>query len=140
MGVDPFLRSYLGENMNKAIALALLCAPFLGIPLASAQPCPVKNLNYWQADPNEEPTQHAPEAPSEGPVAEPTVDPHLAQDDPINWEAAEYIHMEKGTGWFIIFIIVVLGLIALDIFLLEAYTFSVLVVVMAISIIVSLLA
>jgi len=95
-----------------------------------------KNLNYWQTDPNEEPTQHAPEAQTDVPVAEPTVDPHLAAEDPINWEAAEYIHMEKGTGWFVVFALVVLAFIALDIFVIKAYTFSVLVVVMAIAIIV----
>jgi len=95
-----------------------------------------KPLNYWQADPNEEPVQHAPEAPSDEPVAEPTNDPKLSADDPVNWDAAEYIHMEKGALWFVAFAFVVLALIAIDVFLLKSWTFSALVIVMAIAIIV----
>jgi tripartite-type tricarboxylate transporter receptor subunit TctC len=38
--------------MKKSIvALALLGAAFASMPLASAQPCPAKNLMYWQAFP-----------------------------------------------------------------------------------------
>lgn len=80
--------------------------------------------------------QHAPEMPNMGPVAEPTQDERLTEDDPVNWSAQEYIHMEKGGGWFAIFILVVLGLIAVDVFVLKSWTFSLLVVVMAIAIIV----
>jgi hypothetical protein len=57
---------------------------------------------------------------------------------PVSWTAHEYIHEDKGTGWYIVFVIVVIGLIAADIFLLQSwlYTFSVLVVVMAIALVV----
>ena len=95
-----------------------------------------KPLNYWQADPNEQPVQHAPEMPNMGQVAQPSTDNTLTKDDPVNWTASEYIHMEKGGWWFVIFILVVLGLIALDIFVLRAWTFSLLVIVMAIAVIV----
>lgn len=95
-----------------------------------------KPLNYWQTDPNEEPVQHAPEMPDMGPVTAPTEDTTLTQEDPVNWSAQEYVHMEKGGGWFAIFVVVVLGLIAFDVFVLKSWTFSALVVVMAIAIII----
>lgn len=57
-------------------------------------------------------------------------------DDPIHWMASEYISAEKNTWWFVSLIIVAAALIAMDIFYLKAYTFSLLVVVMAFSLIV----
>jgi len=93
-------------------------------------------LNYWQGHEEASPTQHAPEAPREEPVAAPTQDPKLEAGDPINWEAAEYIHMEKGILWFVAFALVVLALIAIDVFLMKSWTFSALVIVMAIAVIV----
>lgn len=57
-------------------------------------------------------------------------------DSLIHWSAEEYVSNEKNSLWFVIFGIVVVGLVALDIFLIKSYTFSVLVVVMAIAVIV----
>lgn len=95
-----------------------------------------KPLNYWQKNPNEEPVQHAPEMPGLGNVTENTKDSKLTDEDPINWTAQEYIHLEKGGWWFFVFVLIVLGLIALDVLVLQSWTFSALVIVMAISIIV----
>lgn len=95
-----------------------------------------KPLNYWQKDPNEESVQHAPEMDGLGPVSSPTTDARLTEEDPVNWSAQEYIHMEKGGWWFVAFILIVLGLIAIDVFILRSWTFSALVIVMAIAIIV----
>jgi hypothetical protein len=97
---------------------------------------PKKPLNYWQADPNEEPIQHAPEMTFDEPVAAPTTDEKLTQDDPINWTAQEYIHLEKNGLWFAAFAIIVLGIVALDILLLHTWTISLLVVVIAVAIII----
>ena len=55
---------------------------------------------------------------------------------PISWTAAEYIIAEKNAIWYVFFVIVVLGLIALDIFVLKSYFFSVLVALMAVSLII----
>lgn len=55
---------------------------------------------------------------------------------PVQWVAHEYIHVDKGFIWYIVFILVVLALIAADVFLLKSWTFSILVVVMAIALIV----
>lgn len=60
----------------------------------------------------------------------------MTEDAPLTWTAAEYIHLEKGAIWFVLFGLVVLGLIALDIFLLHAYTFTALVIVMAVAMII----
>jgi hypothetical protein len=59
-------------------------------------------------------------------------------EEPVHWQAAEYIHGEKNIIWYGLFVIVVFGFIAVDIFLMKSYTFSVLVVVMAVAIIVYL--
>lgn len=57
---------------------------------------------------------------------------------PVTWTAQEYVHGEKNTLWYVLFTIVTLGLIAVDIFVIQTflYTFSLLVVVMAVTVIV----
>ncbi len=60
----------------------------------------------------------------------------VPDDIPVQWVAHEYIHVDKGFLWYIVFILAVLALIAADVFLLKSWTFSVLVVVMAIALIV----
>ena len=57
-------------------------------------------------------------------------------DTPVTWTAQEYVHIDKSPMWFVVFVMIVLGLIALDIFLLKSYTFSALVVVMAVAVII----
>lgn len=95
--------------------------------------------NYWQQDPSEQPEEVQPVTPEQEPENfQPTP---LPQEDtptnpPITWSAQEYIHLDKGPGWFILFAIVVLSLIALDVFFLKSWTLSVLVVVMAVAVIV----
>ncbi len=55
---------------------------------------------------------------------------------PVNWQAEEYIQSDRGPGWYIAFVLVVLGFIAIDFFLIKSWTFSVLVVVMAVALMV----
>ncbi len=57
-----------------------------------------------------------------------------AQDQPITWNAQEYFHIEKNFWWFLTFVVVVLALLALDIFFMKSYTFSALVIVMAVAV------
>lgn len=99
--------------------------------------------NYWQPDqPNEDayPTQtYAPEQFDVDDAAqstEPAEAVDLPDDTPIQWTAKEYVHLDKGPWWYILFVVIVIGLIAIDILLLKEWTFSVLVVVMAIALIV----
>jgi len=70
------------------------------------------------------------------PVAAPNTDTTLTNDDPVNWTAQEYIHLEKGGLWFAIFIAVILAVVILDILLLHAYTISLLAIVIGVAIIV----
>jgi hypothetical protein len=46
------------------------------------------------------------------------------------------VHLDKGPWWYILFVVIVIGLIAIDILLLKEWTFSVLVVVMAVALVV----
>lgn len=104
--------------------------------------------NYWQQQPGEAdqsssdyPTENyspegvnqveysAPEEPAKQAVPE-------VDEPPVQWTAREYVELHKGTLWYVLFVVVVLGLIALDIFLLKSITFSILVVVMAVALIV----
>lgn len=111
---------------------------------------PEQESNYWKPDPNEstkdvdsgdaeQPEMYAPEPMQE---PEPNSMPNESapreklDDEPVHWQAQEYINQEKNGLWFVIFGIIVLGLIAADIFLVKSYTFSALVVVMAIAVIV----
>lgn len=103
--------------------------------------------NYWAQNPEEQPASpQQPLVPVEQPVVEAPVQPTspaqapLAQDipqsQPITWTAQEYVHIDKNVGWFVLFALVVLALVAVDIFFLKSWTFSALVVVMAAAIIV----
>ena len=60
----------------------------------------------------------------------------LVERDPVHWQATEYIQRDKNALWYLLFGIVVLGLIALAIFLMKAWTFAILVAVMAAAVIV----
>ena len=60
----------------------------------------------------------------------------VVSDDVVHWNAIESIPQEKNGQWFVIFYIVVLLFIAIDIFFIKSYTFSVLVLVMAIAIVI----
>jgi hypothetical protein len=55
---------------------------------------------------------------------------------PVTWSAEEYIQGDKNILWYIIFAVVALGLIAVDVFLIKSYTFSILTVVMATAVVV----
>lgn len=107
--------------------------------------------NYWQNDSNKVESDETLEMYTPEPAGEepnPTVDkdtnvvndssekPVIANEEPVRWSASEYIHGEKNGMWFVSFAIVVMAFIAVDVFLLKSYTFSILVVVMAAAVIV----
>lgn len=101
---------------------------------------PEQQNNYWK---NESETDKISEMYTPEPVddsidtddsnsnSKPDID-----DAPVHWTASEYIHEEKNGMWFVLFAIVALAFIAVDILLLKSYTFSVLVVVMAIAVVI----
>ena len=102
--------------------------------------------NYWAQNPHEQPVnggqpvtgdeQPVSEIPEEVNEQQPPVADDMPDNPPITWTAQEYIHLDKSAGWFILFAIIVLALVAVDIFFLKSWTFSVLVIVMAVAIVV----
>jgi len=105
---------------------------------------PDNQPNYWKQDPNESEKDKITDMYTPNPVAEtpnpPTEEIYIPQkpsdNDPVHWNAVEYISGEKNGLWFTLFGIIVIILIVVDILFLHAYTFSALVIVMAISVIV----
>jgi len=87
--------------------------------------------NYWEKPEEElaeaEGGQPQPVAPT------PTLD---MPDNPVTWTAQEYVHPDKSPLWFVLFVLVTLGLVATDIFFLKSWTFSALVIVMAIAVVI----
>lgn len=91
--------------------------------------------NYWQ--PKDEQAPEAQDAEQQSPEVaeayEQTPEQTESEEAPVTWSAQEYVHIDKGGWWYVIFALVAIGLIAVDFFLLKSWTFSILVVVMAIA-------
>ncbi len=104
---------------------------------------PNQHDNYWQHESkttDEATEMYTPlpdtdEALPENNISEPSSKTVKTDSDPVHWTATEYIHQEKNGLWFVIFAVVVVALIAADLFLLKSYTFSALVVVMAVAVV-----
>jgi hypothetical protein len=97
---------------------------------------PDENEDYQEVPTNEE-APVVEEPVDETPVQDESSDepPRVATasgEEPVTWQASEYIHLEKNGLWYVLLILVSLGLIALAIFVINSYTFAVLIVVMAI--------
>jgi hypothetical protein len=98
--------------------------------------------NYWQPAPEDEQTTESAVTEAPKPVAVPAHPENapgpenMPEDPPITWTAQEYVHLDRSPIWFVLFAVVVLGLIAVDVFLLKSWTFSALVVVMAVALII----
>ena len=86
---------------------------------------------------NEPPTPfEMPEAPETLGTSEPTEVADTPETSPITWTAQEYVHGERGGWWFVLFALTVVALIAVSIFLLKSWSFSVLIAVMAAALVV----
>jgi len=88
---------------------------------------PQDTQNYWNTDSQDDEEQND--------VPEQVV-ASTSGDTPVTWSAQEYVHPDKSPLWFILFVLVVIGFVAIDIFFLKSWTFSVLVVVMAVAVVV----
>jgi hypothetical protein len=88
--------------------------------------------NYWE-EPEKE--QVVAQTSAQETTEEPTPDVSPA-DNPVTWTAHEYIHIDKTPLWFVIFVLVVIVLIGADLLFLKSYTFSALVIVMAVAVII----
>jgi hypothetical protein len=96
-------------------------APYAAIPDDSTQANPVVTMT-----------------PEVGSVATPVVpveglapENSEQEEQPVYWQATEYIQREKNGLWFILFVLITLGLMAIAIFLIQSWTFAVLIPVMA---------
>lgn len=109
--------------------------------------------NYWEeSDEPRDAFELAPEPRETEPAPEPVVEAESNEEVPVDlppenpkstsidatttWTAQEYVHIDKSPIWFILFALIVILLVAADIFLLKSYTFSALVIVMAAAIII----
>jgi ABC-type multidrug transport system fused ATPase/permease subunit len=91
---------------------------------------PDQQNNYWQPDQNDEVDQTStPQQPEQSAQ-------QSSPDAPVTWSASEYIHGEKNALWYVLFAVVIVGLIALDVFVLKSWTFSILVIVMAFAVVI----
>ncbi|MGV9002131.1 MAG: hypothetical protein ACOH18_04240 [Candidatus Saccharimonadaceae bacterium] len=96
--------------------------------------------NYWQ-NPTDEQGEQV-EIPGADSGAESIVEPtplpieDTPENPPVTWTAQEYVHLDRSPLWFVIFSAVVLGFIAIDFFVLQSWTFSALVIVMAIALVI----
>lgn len=85
-----------------------------------------------------EPTQ-ATDSQLQPPVEAETLPAQSSEDqevEPISWEASEYIHHEKDMMWFVGLVLIGVVLSLLSIFLLQSITFTVLIIVMVVALIV----
>lgn len=117
-------------------------APYVANPLETPQPEaaePVVTLTPDAA--TEQPVTFAEQAdesptpPAPAPQEQEQV-PEAEELPPVHWQAHEYIHPEKGPGWFLGFSAVVLLLIAVAVFVIQSITFAILIPVMAAALIV----
>lgn len=69
------------------------------------------------------------EAPNSG-------DEVFEDDAPVSWVAHEYIHQEKGALWFVLFALIILGFLAISIFLMQSWSFAALLAVIAVVVVV----
>lgn len=100
-----------------------------------------KETNYFSPaplegsdEPSEAPDETAAsttEPGQEAPVSPDEPSSPLPSQEPVQWQAPEYLHHEKNPLWFIAFGIVVIALTVLAIFLIKSWTFAILIPVMA---------
>lgn len=102
-----------------------------------------RQSNYWKQDSDEAGSDkitemYTPDSNVDEPIEtnQENSEKPVIDNEPVHWSASEYINDDKNGLWFVIFTVVVLSLIAIDVFVLKSYTFSILVVVMAIAVIV----
>jgi len=58
------------------------------------------------------------------------------ENPPVTWTAQEYVHSDRSAWWFISFILIVAALVAISIFILQSWSFSALVIVMALALLI----
>jgi hypothetical protein len=104
-------------------------APYVSAPADMASEGPVVTLS-----PDALATDAVPLRPENPKVdQEPTYADEASQQEPVRWQAQEYIQHDKGQLWFVVFAVVFAALMAVAIFLIKSFTFNILVPVMAVA-------
>jgi hypothetical protein len=119
-------------------------APYPTAPATPVQPAPVVTVSSEPepaevsriAPEPEQPPETLPPEPSMATVDATEQPPQIPEEEPVHWQAQEYIHHEKTALWFVVFAIVVAGLMAIAIFLMNSLSFAILIPVMAAALIV----
>jgi hypothetical protein len=105
-------------------------APYAAVPAdPSSRPAPVVTLT---SDVSSQPTAAA-ETPQK-PMSSTQTPP--SPDEPVRWQAHEYIYRDKNPLWFVVFVVVMVGLMAFSIFVIQSITFTILIPVMAVALLV----
>lgn len=112
----------VSENREpKATAIALPC--FIGIVCSEYMSIALVLYNSdMQEQPQVAPTSPQPATATSGPV--------------IEWQASEYVTREKTTAWYVGLATAAVVLLAVAIFLIQDWTFAILIVVMAVTIVI----
>lgn len=103
--------------------------------------------NYWKPDTEEGASPNATQdatvtdqtpSPATAPInsVAPNEPPYVSPSEVITWQAKEYIHQERNATWFIAVISTAIVLLGLAVFLMKAYTFAILIVVMTVAVVV----
>lgn len=114
------------------------------VEAASRPPYGVSDGQETQTETGSGAVQSVPEQPSprssieEATSPEPVVSAEPSEDDAalIRWEAAEYIHHNRGALWYVIATFIIIALMAVAIFLLHSVTFAILIPVMAVALVI----
>lgn len=85
---------------------------------------------------NQLPQQDQGPAPLGDPDVDDDIDDDLPAEPAVTWVAHEYIHQEKGAMWFMLFTIIVIALVAISIFVMNSWSFAVLLAVIAVVVVI----
>lgn len=117
------------QQVAQAVAQPQPQQPQPAAPVAVQQPVPVANPTVVNT---------ALAQPAVAAVVEtPSSEEELVDDEaPVSWVAHEYIHQEKGALWFVLFALIILGFLAISIFLMQSWSFAALLAVIAVVVVV----
>lgn len=112
-------------------------------PIQEQPPVPTPSVQPPAPRPEPQPELQQPAAPVEPATGQSSPQPEVASDtptelpaiQPVNWQAQEYVQHDKSPLWYLLFLIVVCVLVGVAV-LLKAWTFVVLVPVMAVALMV----
>ena len=104
-------------------------SPYAAVPEPVPAEAPVVTLT--PDEPLDDAVPFQPEIEEQEPELEEAPAQAQSTEEPVRWQAQEYIQHDKGTLWFVAFVLVSLGMMAIAIFVIKSITFNILVPVMA---------